>query len=206
MNEAMKLTEHQITEARNVYNLYWDSYLAGDVDAFASTLDENYEMIGTSEVEIAHNKAEGIAFFKSQMQEMAGKAEMRNRQISAKPVNEMLLINENCDIFVLAGTGWKESGYKPEVILTTKKHQNSIELSVKDNGPGIPDSIKDKIFQPFFTTKPTGQGSGLGLSLSYDIVKAHGGQLKVETKPSRAVADGDDPVGRGCEFIVLLPI
>ncbi|WP_262696706.1 sensor histidine kinase [Algoriphagus lacus] len=57
----------------------------------------------------------------------------------------------------------------------------SIEISVKDNGPGIPEAIKEKIFQPFFTTKPTGQGTGLGLSLSYDIVKAHGGELKVET-------------------------
>jgi two-component system, NtrC family, sensor kinase len=52
---------------------------------------------------------------------------------------------------------------------------------VKDNGPGIPDSIKDKIFQPFFTTKPTGQGTGLGLSLAYDMVKAHGGEIKVES-------------------------
>jgi signal transduction histidine kinase len=89
----------------------------------------------------------------------------------------------------------EESGYKPEVILTTKKHQNSIELSVKDNGPGIPDSIKDKIFQPFFTTKPTGQGTGLGLSLSYDIVKAHGGELKVDSKE-----------GNGTVFSVVLKI
>jgi signal transduction histidine kinase len=62
-------------------------------------------------------------------------------------------------------------------------------ISVIDNGPGIPTHIIDKIFQPFFTTKPTGQGTGLGLSLSYDIVKAHGGELKVETK----VARPDDP-------------
>jgi signal transduction histidine kinase len=55
-------------------------------------------------------------------------------------------------------------------------------ISVKDNGPGIPQNIVDKIFQPFFTTKPTGSGTGLGLSLSYDIVKAHGGELNVETK------------------------
>jgi signal transduction histidine kinase len=56
-----------------------------------------------------------------------------------------------------------------------------VEIRVKDNGPGIPAHIVDKIFQPFFTTKPTGQGTGLGLSLAYDIVKAHGGELKVET-------------------------
>jgi signal transduction histidine kinase len=64
---------------------------------------------------------------------------------------------------------------------------------VKDNGNGIPEHIREKIFQPFFTTKPTGQGTGLGLSLSYDIVKAHGGELKVETKESE-----------GSEFIILL--
>jgi signal transduction histidine kinase len=69
------------------------------------------------------------------------------------------------------------------------------EIRVSDNGPGIPDSIKDKIFQPFFTTKPTGQGTGLGLSLSYDIIKAHGGDLKVESKE-----------GEGSTFIITLPI
>ncbi len=73
------------------------------------------------------------------------------------------------------------SVYEPLVIVRTKKVSDKIEISVKDNGNGIAENIKDKIFQPFFTTKPTGQGTGLGLSLSYDIVKAHGGELKVET-------------------------
>ncbi|MEP2669192.1 MAG: ATP-binding protein [Cyclobacteriaceae bacterium] len=86
-------------------------------------------------------------------------------------------------------------GYEPVVTVSTKKVGNGIEVTVKDNGNGIPDSIKDKVFQPFFTTKPTGQGTGLGLSLSYDIVKAHGGELKVESKE-----------GEGSEFIVELPI
>jgi signal transduction histidine kinase len=67
-------------------------------------------------------------------------------------------------------------------------------LLVKDNGNGIPQKIVDKIFQPFFTTKPTGQGTGLGLSLAYDIVKAHGGEIKV-----------DSVEGEGTEFIILLP-
>jgi signal transduction histidine kinase len=70
---------------------------------------------------------------------------------------------------------------QPMVTVSTKNLGNEIEISIKDNGPGIPDAIKDKIFQPFFTTKPTGQGTGLGLSLSYDIVKAHGGELAIET-------------------------
>jgi len=85
--------------------------------------------------------------------------------------------------------------YEPTIIVSTKSLGNTIQISVKDNGNGIPDHIKEKIFQPFFTTKPTGQGTGLGLSLSYDIVKAHGGELKVETRE-----------GEGSEFIILLPI
>jgi len=70
----------------------------------------------------------------------------------------------------------------PTVWVSSKKNGNKVLISVKDNGPGIPPKILDKIFQPFFTTKPTGQGTGLGLSLSYDIIKAHGGEIKVETK------------------------
>jgi signal transduction histidine kinase len=90
----------------------------------------------------------------------------------------------------------KKSGvedYEPTVSVTTKKAGDKVEVRVKDNGNGIPQKILDKIFQPFFTTKPTGQGTGLGLSLSYDIVKAHGGELKVETKE-----------GEGSEFIIQL--
>ncbi|MEQ8715936.1 MAG: ATP-binding protein [Cyclobacteriaceae bacterium] len=77
------------------------------------------------------------------------------------------------------------SDYKPEVTVSTKSLAGQIEITVSDNGPGIPDEIKDKIFQPFFTTKPTGEGTGLGLSMSYDIVtKGHGGTLEVQTKTS----------------------
>ena len=88
-----------------------------------------------------------------------------------------------------------EPGYEPKVTVSTQLTANSqLLIAIKDNGPGIPDAIKDKIFQPFFTTKPTGQGTGLGLSLAYDMVKAHGGELKVETKE-----------GEGSEFTLLLP-
>ena len=87
------------------------------------------------------------------------------------------------------------SAYEPTVVVNTKKLANKVLISVKDNGNGIPQKILDKIFQPFFTTKPTGQGTGLGLSLSYDIVKAHGGELKVETKE-----------GEGTGFTIILPI
>ncbi|MEJ0105171.1 MAG: tetratricopeptide repeat-containing sensor histidine kinase [Bacteroidota bacterium] len=85
--------------------------------------------------------------------------------------------------------------HEPTVWVSTKKIGDKVLISVKDNGPGIPQNIVDKIFQPFFTTKPTGQGTGLGLSLSYDIVKAHGGKIKVETKE-----------GQGSEFIIELPV
>jgi signal transduction histidine kinase len=84
--------------------------------------------------------------------------------------------------------------FKPTVIVTTKNLGDHIEIRVKDNGPGIPGEILEKIFQPFFTTKPTGEGTGLGLSMSYDIItKGHGGKMKVETKK-----------GEGTEFIILL--
>jgi signal transduction histidine kinase len=85
--------------------------------------------------------------------------------------------------------------YEPTVSVSTKKSGDKVFVSVKDNGNGIPQKVLDKIFQPFFTTKPTGQGTGLGLSLSYDIIKAHGGELKVETKD-----------GEGAEFIIQLPL
>ena len=88
-----------------------------------------------------------------------------------------------------------DSSFEPTVSVSTKKEGNKVLISVKDNGNGIPQKILDKIFQPFFTTKPTGQGTGLGLSLSYDIVKAHGGEFKVETKE-----------GKGSEFIIQIPI
>jgi signal transduction histidine kinase len=85
--------------------------------------------------------------------------------------------------------------YEPAVFVKTKKINDRIEIKVSDNGIGIPQKIVDKIFQPFFTTKPTGQGTGLGLSLSYDIIKAHGGEIKVKTK------EGD-----GAEFMLQIPL
>jgi len=85
--------------------------------------------------------------------------------------------------------------FEPTVSVTTKKSGNSILITVKDNGNGIPKNIVDKIFQPFFTTKPTGSGTGLGLSLSYDIVKAHGGEIKVESNEDE-----------GSEFVIQLPV
>jgi two-component system NtrC family sensor kinase len=87
------------------------------------------------------------------------------------------------------------NGYQPIAKVTTRKLNDKIEISVEDNGNGIPQNIIDKIFHPFFTTKPTGQGTGLGLSLAYDIIKAHGGEIRVKSTE-----------GEGSEFIVQLPI
>jgi signal transduction histidine kinase len=86
-------------------------------------------------------------------------------------------------------------GYEPTVTVSTKELNGKVEIKIEDNGNGISEKIVDKIFQPFFTTKPTGQGTGLGLSLAYDIIKAHGGELKVQTKE-----------GEGSDFIIQLPI
>ncbi len=94
-----------------------------------------------------------------------------------------------------------DAGYEPTVTISTASVQpplggRSLSIKVSDNGGGIPLAILDKIFQPFFTTKPTGQGTGLGLSMSYDIItKGHGGELKVETKE-----------GEGTSFIIQIPV
>jgi signal transduction histidine kinase len=77
--------------------------------------------------------------------------------------------------------------YEPSVTVSTKKNSNHVELRIKDNGNGIRKKVLDKIFQPFFTTKPTGQGTGLGLSLAYDIIKAHGGEIRWRRKKEREV-------------------
>ncbi|MFZ1533827.1 MAG: HAMP domain-containing sensor histidine kinase, partial [Chitinophagaceae bacterium] len=104
--------------------------------------------------------------------------------------NAFYVVNEKKTLRQAQG----DNSYEPTVSVSTKKVGDKVEIKVTDNGNGIPQKILDKIFQPFFTTKPTGQGTGLGLSLSYDIVKAHGGELKVETKE-----------GEGSEFIIHLP-
>jgi signal transduction histidine kinase len=88
----------------------------------------------------------------------------------------------------------QDSTFKPTVWVTTKRKGTTVYVSIRDNGNGVPEKVKDKIFQPFFTTKASGQGTGLGLSLSYDIIKTHGGELILETEP-----------GKGSTFTITLP-
>ena len=117
-----------------------------------------------------------------------------NVNIIPQDIGRVLLnLYTNAFYAVAEKKGQNIPGYEPAISVSTNKIENGVEIRVKDNGNGIPQKVLDKIFQPFFTTKPTGQGTGLGLSLSYDIVKAHGGEIKVETKQ-----------GEGSEFILNL--
>ncbi|MFT3681963.1 MAG: ATP-binding protein [Ferruginibacter sp.] len=129
------------------------------------------------------------AKFETAFDESIGKINMVPQDIGRVILN---LIN-NAFYAVSERKKNNEPGYEPTVTVITKKLNNKIEVRIKDNGTGIPQQVLDKIFQPFFTTKPTGQGTGLGLSLSYDIIKAHSGELKVETAE-----------GAGTTFIITL--
>jgi signal transduction histidine kinase len=111
-------------------------------------------------------------------------------------IGRVLLNLINNAFYAASAKAENNADFNPEVTVITKKTENKVEIQVRDNGDGIQDDIVEKIFQPFFTTKPTGEGTGLGLSLSYDIVtKGHGGELKIETK-----------VGEGTTFIIVLPL
>jgi len=131
------------------------------------------------------------AKFETVFDDSIGKINIISQDIGRVLVN---LIN-NAFYAVSERKKQESNGYEPTVEVLTKKTDDKIEIKVKDNGNGIPQKVLDKIFQPFFTTKPTGQGTGLGLSLAYDIItKGHAGELKVETKE-----------GEGSEFIIQLP-
>jgi signal transduction histidine kinase len=121
-----------------------------------------------------------------------GKIELTPQEIGKVIIN----VTNNAFYAVSAkASATADGNYEPTVIVSTSKHNGKIEIKVKDNGNGMPQKVLDKIFQPFFTTKPAGQGTGLGLSLAYDIVKAHGGEIKVDSKE-----------GEGSEFIIQLPL
>jgi len=134
--------------------------------------------------------------FKTDFDENIGKI-----NVTPQDIGRVLLNLYNNAFFAVnekkkdTSTGSVRNGYEPVVSVSTKRNNGRVEIRVADNGNGIPQKVVDKIFQPFFTTKPTGQGTGLGLSLSYDIVKAHGGEIKLETRE-----------GEGSAFIIQLPI
>jgi len=130
------------------------------------------------------------AKFKTRLDHSVGKVNMVPQDIGRVILN----LVTNAFYAVCEKQRQNITGYEPTVTLSIKKVDHKIEMSIGDNGNGIPQKNLDKIFQPFFTTKPTGQGTGLGLSLAYDIIKAHGGDIRVETKE-----------GEGTEFIIQLP-
>ncbi len=118
-----------------------------------------------------------------------------NINVVPQDIGRVLLNLYNNAFYSVAEKKYEQkNGYEPCVIVTTNRAADTILISIKDNGRGIPQKILDKIFQPFFTTKPTGQGTGLGLSLAYDIIRSHGGEIKVETKEEE-----------GSNFIIQLP-
>jgi two-component system, NtrC family, sensor kinase len=119
-----------------------------------------------------------------------------NVSVVAQDIGRVLLNLFNNAFYAVQEKKWNVNGqYEPVVSVSTKKGAATVEIVVRDNGAGISQKAVDKIFQPFFTTKPTGEGTGLGLSLSYDIItKGHGGEIKVETTE-----------GEGTSFVVLLP-
>jgi signal transduction histidine kinase len=133
------------------------------------------------------------ADFKTDFEESLPKVDVISQDLGRVILN---LINNAFYACTSASLSTSKKDYKPLVTVSTRKLKDIIEIRVIDNGSGIPDDIKDKIFEPFFTTKPTGSGTGLGLSMSYDIItKGHGGELKVESKE-----------GVGTVFIIHLPL
>jgi signal transduction histidine kinase len=150
------------------------------------------------------------ADFKTEFDDNAGKINIIPQDIGR------VLLNLYNNAFYAVNERQKSEGesYKPVVTVTTKlsspspleRGRGEVEIHVKDNGGGIPQNIIDKIFQPFFTTKPTGQGTGLGLSLSYDIIKAHGGEIKVKSNYDEGLpAEFAGAEKAGTEFIIQLP-
>ncbi|WP_331528712.1 nuclear transport factor 2 family protein, partial [Cecembia rubra] len=124
------------SEALKAYKQYWSSYLEGDLEAFSSTLDDGFEMIGTSESEICHSKADGIAFYKAQMAEVVGKVEMRNRRIDSVWLDPLVLVNEGCDIYVKTDVGW--NFYSKLRLSTLLKETNEGWKVVQQHG-SLPD-------------------------------------------------------------------
>jgi signal transduction histidine kinase len=148
-----------------------------DIGRVLLNLINNAFYAATSAVKTAHALSQQALSQQALSQQALSQQALSQQALSQQALSQQALSQQE-----LSQQELSQQERTPIVTVTTKNLGDQIEISVKDNGKGIPDEIKDKIFQPFFTTKPTGQGTGLGLSLSYDIVKAHGGELRVESK------------------------
>jgi class 3 adenylate cyclase len=133
----MRLNKKLEKEARQVYNLFWDSYLIGDEPAFASALDDDFKLIGTAESEIAGNKTEALRWFRNSAREIAGKAELRNRKISASQVHELILVSEMADIYLLIDAEWR---YYSKIRLSTILANTPAGWKLVHQHASIPDS------------------------------------------------------------------
>jgi signal transduction histidine kinase len=132
----MKQNQPKESDALRIYHQYWDSYTKGDLETFASYLDDGFEMIGTSETEICHSKSDGIEFFKAQIDEIVGKTEMRNRDISTKLLNDMVLVNEACDVYIFGEPDWT---FYSKLRLSTILHETESGWKVIQQHGSLPD-------------------------------------------------------------------
>ena len=122
-------------------------------------------------------------------------ANLPQLEVVTQEIGRVLLNILNNAFHTVNEKGNTTQDFKPEVVLKTFTHKEALVIEIKDNGIGMSDEVKEKIFQPFFTTKAAGQGTGLGMSISYDIIKAHGGDIHVKSE-----------LERGSEFIIKLPL
>ena len=163
-----------------------------DINALAQQyLELSYKGIRAKNKSLPADQSVFYSDFKENFDESISKIKVVPQDIGR------VLLNLYNNALYAVGQKLKTEGkeYKPLVSVSTYQKENSVFITVSDNGDGIPQNVTDKIFQPFFTTKPTGEGTGLGLSLSYDIIKVHGGNISVQTKE-----------GEGSKFIIQLPV
>jgi signal transduction histidine kinase len=176
-------------------------YVAGSFNNWDSTANCKYPLkpYGTNEKMIVLKLNRGVIEYKFHRgnwskEERNYNGDLVNNHVANIIGRVLLNLFNNAFYAVNEKKKTADKTYQPTVSIQTKKINKKVEIIVSDKGNGIPQNIIDKIFQPFFTTKPTGQGTGLGLSLAYDVIKAHNGEIRVETKE-----------GEGSKFIITIP-
>src|SRR5436190_5774546 len=137
----MKLTKKLQTEILKVYNAYWEAYLRGDIKAMASCLDDNYKVIGSGEGKIFFTKKEAIKYFKMTASQVAGKAEMRNRDIKMETIDELVLVTEQMDMFALIENEWT---FYSKGRLTTMLHKTEDSWKIIQQHGSFPDTRADE--------------------------------------------------------------